>query len=112
MIKGVVLDAPFSDCYTTLQYIVQQNGINSLISSVALFMFKQSIKGATGYDVIGNNNPMDKSEIISTPVILMLGDKDEMISQEKIMKMFIDWNGDSKKYRVLENTDHSDCRED
>lgn len=72
-----------------------------------MFFFTSSIKNACNYDVIGKNVPKKKVSLIWTPAVLLLGDSDDMVDREDFLKMFMLWNGDLKKFRIMQETDHS-----
>lgn len=74
LIKSAVLDAPFTDSYQMIKTVIIEAGFQEWIAKTILYFFTSSIKKACNYDVVGNNKPLIKVILITTPVVMLLGD--------------------------------------
>lgn len=62
--------------------------MGKILSGIVFYFLKRTILKNTGYDVIGNNNPIEKAKLITIPTCLMIGEKDDLVDQEDFKEMF------------------------
>lgn len=108
MVKGVVLDSPFTSARKTIKNILQKKmKFNKFMANIALMFLSRSIKNNIGKDVFKNNHPDRLVYQLEVPAAFFIGEKDDMIDLGDFQEMFDMYGADDKKLRVMANTGHA-----
>lgn len=62
--------------------------LNKILTGIIFYFLKKTIIKNTSYDVIGNNNPINKVNLLNVPCFLMIGDKDDLVNIDDFKEMF------------------------
>lgn len=113
LIKGLVLDAPFTCAYKMISNIVKrQANTNSLTTYIAMQYLKRSLRSNVGRDIITENKPETLVKYIDVPAAFLLGEHDELIGVDDFMNMFNNYGAEYKRFRLMVDTDHAASRND
>lgn len=80
--------------------------MNSIMAQLASIPVKMSVRAVLGYDVLGNNKPKNKVELLNIPAFFMFGEKDDFMDQVKFNAMFKRYRSEEKDIRVMQGQDH------
>ena len=113
MIHAVVIDSSFTCAKKMVKDVMRKRMKTSkFITSVASMYLKNSIKNHTKVDVLGKNKPSSLVRYLTVPAVFMVGDQDDLVDLKEFKQMFDDYNAEDKKFRILQNTSHSDGRKE
>ncbi len=75
MMKGIIYDSPFTSSYNMIKSImVNKKNYNSIVSNLTLLPMKFSISNLLGYNVLGENRPYKKTEMVTCPGMFMIAE--------------------------------------
>ena len=60
-----------------------------------------SVKNVLGFDVLGENKPYKKTEMIKIPGLFFIGEKDDITDFTKFKIMFDNYASEEKKLRIM-----------
>ena len=77
---------------------------------MALMPVTHSVKHVLGFDVLGQNKPYKKTEILKVPALFLIGEQDSIIDFIKFKTMFDFYSSEDKKLRIMLEQDHNGLR--
>jgi len=116
LIKGMVLDSPFTDAKTMVPTLLtyqiadiatSQMSIPSLITKTALLAIQSRLEGQTGYDVLGVS-PIQCASSIHTPVYIIGAEQDIIVPLWRLEEMFGLIATSDKVFRAVQGEHNSD----
>lgn len=86
--------------------MIHKSKMNSMMAKLASIPVKMSVKSVLGYDVLGNNKPKNKVELLNIPAFFMIGEKDNFQDVKMLKQMFDSYKCIEKKLNFMPEQDH------
>ena len=99
--KGIIIECPFGSMYKTVYARFESMNVPTFPMAGLLVFWGGVQNGFWGFE----HNPTEYSKNITTPTLLMHGQKDEKVSLEEIDEIFLNLKG-QKELKIYENAGH------
>jgi alpha-beta hydrolase superfamily lysophospholipase len=88
VIKGLVLDSPFSDAKTMIcDILAEEKNMPRFLTSLCLLPIGSTLKEETGCDVL-DNAPVELAKLVRVPALVMVGNDDTVTLPERVHEVF------------------------
>lgn len=99
--NGIIIECPFGSMYKTVCARFESMNVPTFPMAGLLVFWGGVQNGFWGFE----HNPTEYSKNITTPTLLMHGQKDEKVSLEEIDEIFLNLKG-QKELKIYENAGH------
>lgn len=112
VVKGMVLDSPFTEAKTMIcDMITSKANMPRFLVKAALMPIASTIKKQTKYDVLGNN-PCEKAKYVPCPVYTFVGENDVIARPDRVKQMAKKFPNKKGEFLVIPEDEHNSFRDE